>query len=141
MWLFTCRVITGSSSFILVLRQSPPMLIQYEFSRSTVLVSHSSLLVSHPTWLEWLFGMVFITPHAIICDLPPGKLVYFSMLFQAQLYWVRCNLFIYWISSQHANKTIIVNNFYKMPVARRQRKVEPSHRPLKFISQLHKNMK
>ena len=38
--------------------------------------------------------------------------------------------FIYLISSQHAIKTEIVDNYYKMPVARGQRKVEPSHRPL-----------
>ena len=33
---------------------------------------------------------------------------------------------------------MIVNDCYKVPVARRQRKVETSHRPLKFISHLQK---
>ena len=45
---------------------------------------------------------------------------------------------IYLFSSQHAIKTKIVNKNYKMPVARRQRKVEPSHRPLSFINKLYK---
>ena len=43
-------------------------------------------------------------------------------------------IFIYLFSSQHSIKTKIVNNNYKMSVARRQRKVELSHRPLSFIS-------
>ena len=42
------------------------MLFQYEFSRSTALVSQSCALVEHPTWLGWLFGVVLITPHAIM---------------------------------------------------------------------------
>ena len=47
-------------------------------------------------------------------------------------------LFIYSFSSQHAIKTKIVIKNYKMTVARRQKKVEPSHRPLSFINKMHK---
>ena len=42
------------------------MLFQYEFSRSNGPVLQTCGLVSHPTWLGWLFGVVLITPHAIM---------------------------------------------------------------------------
>ena len=55
-----------SSSFLRVWHQFRSMLIQYEFSRSTALVSQTGELVSHPTCVGWLFRMVLITPHAVI---------------------------------------------------------------------------
>ena len=72
------------------LRTLASMLIQYEFSRSTGLVSQTGVLVSHPTWLGWLFGVVL---HRMqICGfLPPHISVYSPILFQAWLYWARFN--------------------------------------------------
>ena len=49
-----------------ILARFQPMLFQCKFSRSTWLVSQTCGLVSYPTWLGWLFGVVLITPYAAI---------------------------------------------------------------------------
>ena len=55
-----------SSTITRILGHFRSVLIQHVFSRSTGLVSQSCGLVSHPTWLGWLFGVVLIKSHAVM---------------------------------------------------------------------------